>query len=156
MCFQLKSAKRIIACKFFSNILYVLQYVLLGAWIGAAMDAAGTLTAGLGYYRDKPRMQRHRILLLILTSVGITVIGILLYEAPYSLLALAGVLLESAAIWMKREKGIRIVSLMAVPCWLSYNVICGAYGSVIGNVLGAVSIVTALIRHRRTGDKPTA
>lgn len=153
LCFQLKSAKKILACKFFSNILYVLQYFLLGALTGAALDTAAVITTALGYGKEKRWIVKYKIPILILIHASILAIGILLYQTPFSLLAIAGALLESVANWMKKEKWIRIFSLTAVPCWLAYNLSCGAYGSVLGNLLAAVSIVTALIRYAKRQEK---
>ena len=149
LCFQLKHAKKILACKFFSNILYVLQYLLLGAFVGAALDTAAVITTALGYGKNKPFIVKYKIPILIVIHASILVIGILLYQNLFSLLAIAGALLESVANWMKKEKAIRIFSLLAVPCWLIYNTACGAYGSVLGNILAAASIISALARYAK-------
>lgn len=150
LCFQLKSAKKILACRFLSSILYVVQYLLLFAFVGAAMDASAAVTSYFAYKKDTPVIRKYKIPILVITNLGIVVIGLLLYENVFSLLPIAGVLFESAAGWMKNEKRIRIVSLFAVPCWLIYNVISKAYGSVIGSVLAFISIVVALVRYSKT------
>lgn len=149
LCFQLKSTKQIIACKFFSSICYVLQYFLLGAFVGAAMDALSIFTSAIGYKKDSAFVVKHKFIILILTNAVIVTVGILLYDNLLSLLAIAGVLFESAANWMKKEKTLRIVSLFAVPCWFVYNVACGAYGSAVGSVLAFISIVAALARYSK-------
>ena len=77
----------------------------------------------------------------------------MLYDGVFSLLAIAGVLLESASNWMKNEKLLRIVSLFAVPCWLVYNVVYEAYGSALGSILALISVITALVRYSKT-EKP--
>ena len=147
LCFQLKNAKRIIACKLLSSVLYVLQYVLLSAFVGAAMDASAVLTSAVAYQKDKPIIKKFKIPILIVLHSVILTIGILLYETPFSLLPIVGLLFESAAGWMKTEKMIRIVSLFAIPFWLVYNIISGAYGSAVGSVLALISVVYALIRY---------
>lgn len=149
LCFQLKEAKKLLACRFLSSILYVVQYLLLFAFVGAAMDASAAVTSYFAYKKDAPWVKKYKILILIVTNLAIIAVGILLYENIFSLLPIAGVLLESAAGWMKNEKRIRIVSLFAVPCWLVYNVISRAYGSVIGSVLAFISIIVALIRYSK-------
>ena len=114
-----------------------------------ASDTAAVVTTALGYGKDNPFVVKYKTPILIILHIGILAIGILLYQNLFSLLAIAGALLESAANWMKKEKSIRIVSLAAVPCWLIYNTACGAYGSVLGNILAAVSIITALARYAK-------
>ena len=156
LCFQLKTAKSIIACRFLSSLFYVLQYFLLGAFVGAAMDASAAVTSAISYKKDTPLVKKFKIPILVITNVGIITVGLLLYDSVFSLLAIAGVLLESASNWMKNEKLIRIVSLFAVPCWLVYNLVYKAYGSVIGSVLALISIIAALIRYKEKKEKPTA
>lgn len=147
LCFQCRDAKKILACKILSSVLYVAQYLLLFAFVGAAMDFSALISSWLAYRKDTPFITKYRVPILILLHAGILAVGFSLYESPVSLLAIAGVLFESAAGWMKTEKRIRIVSLFATPCWFTYNVVCGAYGSAVGSVLAFVSIVTALIRY---------
>ena len=147
LCFQLKHAKSIIACRVLSSLFYVLQYLLLFAFVGAAMDAAALVTSYIAYRRDTAFVKRHKIPILILTNAAIVTVGILLYTSPISLLAVAGVLFESASNWMKKEKTIRLVSLPAVPCWLIYNLAAGAYGAAIGSFLALLSLISAMIRY---------
>ena len=149
LCFQLKSAKKILACRLLSSVLYVTQYLLLFAFVGAAMDAAACVTNAFAYKKDTDFVKKYKMPILAITNIGIIVIGIMLYENIFSLLAVAGVLCESISGWMRNEKLIRIVSLFGVPCWLVYNVVSGAYGSAVGSVLALISIISALIRYSR-------
>ena len=149
LCFQLKSAKKILACRLLSSVLYVTQYLLLFAFVGAAMDAAACVTNAFAYKKDTDFVKKYKIPILAITNIGIIVIGIMLYENIFSLLAVAGVLCESISGWMRNEKLIRIVSLFGAPCWLVYNVVSGAYGSAVGSVLALISIISALIRYSR-------
>ena len=153
LCFQLKSAKKILACRLLSSVLYVTQYLLLFAFVGAAMDAAACITAAFAYKKDTAFVKKYKIPILAVTNIGIIAVGILLYENVFSILAIAGVLFESASGWMRNEKLIRIVSLFGVPCWLVYNVVSGAYGSAVGSVLALISIISALIRYSSKKEK---
>ena len=152
-CFQLKEAKKIVACKILSNLFYFIQYILLFAWVGAAMDVAALITSFFAYKKDNPFVKKHKIPILIITNLSIVTVGLLLFENFFSLFCIAGVLVESLSTWMKNEKMIRVISLFAVPCWLVYNVAAGAYGSLIGNVLAMISIVASLIRYSSKIEK---
>ena len=149
ICFQLKSAKKILACRLLSSLLYVTQYLLLYAFVGAAMDAAACVTNAFAYKKDSALVKKYKAYIIAITNIAIVTIGILLYENVFSLLPIAGVLCESISGWMKNEKLIRIVSLFGVPCWLVYNVVSGAYGSAVGSLLALISIISALIRFSR-------
>ena len=148
LCFQLKNAKNILACKLLSSVLYVLQYLLLFAFVGAAMDASSVVTSTFAYKKDTNFVRKYKIPILIFTHLGILIVGFLLYENLFSLFAIAGVLFESVANWMRKEKMIRIVSIFSVVFWLVYNIVSGAYGSAIGSILALFSIICALVRYR--------
>ena len=147
LCFQLKSAKKIIACRLLSSVLYTVQYLLLFAFVGAAMDAAAIGMSALAYNKDKAFIKRFKIPIMVTTSAAIAAIGLLLYENIFSILPIAGVLLEGISSWMKNEKLIRIVSLFAIPCWFAYNIVTKAYGAAIGSVFALISVISALIRY---------
>ena len=146
--FQLKSAKKIFACKLLSSVLYVLQYLLLFAFVGAAMDTASVVTSTFAYKKDTSFVRKYKIPILIFVHIGILAIGILLYQNIFSLFAISGVLFESFASWMRKEKMIRFISIFSVLSWLVYNIVSGAYGSAVGSVLTLVSIISALVRYR--------
>ena len=73
-------------------------------------------------------------LLVWLTQLGLSVA-----------LPLAGFIL--LALWLRKERNIRFVSLAGAPFWLAYNLYSAAYGSAIGNVITLVSISVAILRY---------
>lgn len=149
LCYQFKKRRAIIACNVISRVLYVTQYLLLFAFEGAAMDLSAIPASMLAARKHTPLVAKYRVPLWLAGNLAVIVIGLLVWENIISLLPIIGVLLEINALWMTKEKHIRLVSLASVPFWMSYNLLCGAYGSVIGNVLMIVSIGTALYRHDR-------
>lgn len=152
LCYQFRNRKAIIACNVLSRVLYVLQYVLLGAFEGAAMDLSAIPASMLAARKHTPFVAKHKRIWWLAGNVAVVVIGLIFWESLISLLPIVGVLFEINALWMTKEKHIRLISLASVPFWMSYNMLCGAWGSVIGNVLMIVSIGTAIYRH----DRPIA
>ena len=57
-----------------------------------------------------------------------------------------GIIFEIMALWLTKEKNIRILSMVAAPFWLAYNLANSAYGSVVGNVFVIISIIVAMAR----------
>ena len=149
LCYQFRRRRAIIACNVISRVLYVTQYVLLGALEGAAMDLSAIPASMLAARKQTPFVARHKVLLWLAGNLAVVAIGWLFRESAISLLPIVGVLFEINALWMTKEKHIRLVSLASVPFWMSYNVLCGAWGSVLGNVLMIASIATAMYRHDR-------
>lgn len=153
LCYQFRNRKAIIACNVLSRVLYVLQYLLLFAFEGAAMDLSAIPASMLAARKHTPFVTKHKVLLWLAGNVAVVLIGWIFWENLVSLLPIVGVLFEINALWMTKEKHIRLISLASVPFWMSYNMLCGAWGSVLGNVLMIVSICTAMYRHDRSAGK---
>ena len=149
-----KARKRIIFFNALSRGLYILQYLLLSAFEGAALDIAGIISSLLAQKKDDPSVRKHWKWFFIGVNLLIVLAGLLTYRNIFSLLPVIGVLLHTSAFWITDEKKIRLVSLLGCPFWLVYNFISGAYGSCIGDVLSIVSIVISMVRYDRAKISP--
>ena len=145
--FQFPKRQAIIACNVVSRILYILQYLMLGAFEGAAMDISAIPSSVLASRKHLPIVAKHKWIILAGVNGFILILGILAWQDWLSWVPIVGVLLETNAMWFTKEKHIRLLSLACLPFWLFYNVGCGAYGSALGNVLAMVSILSAMLRY---------
>ena len=130
-----------------SRVLYVVQYLLLGAIEGAVLDVLGSVSAAVAQRDENNFIKKHKKAIFLVINAVIIVVGILLYKNVYSLFPLVGILLHTDALWLKKEKHIRIISLIGCPFWFTYNIVSGAYGSCIGDVLTFVAIGTSILRY---------
>ena len=145
--YQFKTRKKIIFFNGGSRVLYVLQYILLFAFEGAVMDIVALIVTVFAERKDTKFLSKFPKMLIIVCNAFIVAVGILLYKNPLSLLPIFGVLFETGALWLKKEKYIRIVSFFGAPFWFAYNLVFGAYGSLIGNVMTMCSIGFAIYRY---------
>ena len=146
--YQQKKRKNIIIFNTVSRVLYILQYLLLGAFEGAVLDILGALSSVIATQKDKGFIKKHTIATVAVIDTVIIVAGILLYENVFSLLPIVGVLLHTTAFWINDEKIIRRVSLVGSPFWFVYNFVSRAYGSAVGDALTMGSIIIAMIKYR--------
>lgn len=151
--YQMKNRQGIILCNAASRVLYVVQYMLLGAFEGALLDVVAFFVSLLCCLRYSKFIKRHIVLTVIFTNIGIIGIGMLTYKNIFSLLPIFGVLFETLAFWLKKERNIRFVSLIGAPLWLAYNLMNMAYGSAVGNLIAMVSITVAIVRYDILGQK---
>lgn len=145
--FQFPKRRAVIVCNVISRILYVLQYLLLFAFEGAAMDISAIPSSVLAARKHMPFVQKHRLGIILAVNAFQILIGLLVWQDWLSWVPVVGVMLETNALWLTREKDIRRLSLTSLPFWLFYNLRCGAYGSALGNVLAMGSIVMAILRY---------
>ena len=145
--YQQKTRRGIVLCNVISRGLYVIQYLLLFAFEGAVLDILGMIASVLAQKKDSAFIKKHLKVVIICVNSVIIIAGILLYKNIWSLLPMMGVLLHTGAFWLDNEKHIRRISLLGSPFWLLYNLISGAFGSAIGDIMTMVSITLAMIRY---------
>lgn len=153
--FQLKRRSQIVWCTCLSNALYVLQYLLLGAFSGAVMDFLSTVSSFLAGKKNAPWFRRHMKLIAVMNFGLIAVVGIVLavvQKDPVELLPIAGALLQTGGLWFDNEQTIRKFGLGSAPFWLVYNFISQAYGAALGSVLAICSSVIAMVRYHKKNE----
>ena len=153
LCYQMKTRSGIILMNAASRVLFVTQYLMLGAFEGALMDVIALCVAVLYRFRGKGVLKGRDTLVCVLANAAIVLLGLTTYRSPISLLPIFGVLFETLAMWLKKERTIRVVSLLGAPPWLVYNTWSGAYGSSVGNVITLVSIAVAIVRYDVLGKE---
>ncbi len=154
--YQQKKRKNIILLNTISRCLYILQYLLLGAFAGAVLDILGAISSVIAGKKDSGFVKRHTKVTLISVNILIVIAGssiAFINNSWLDILPIAGVLLHTSAFWISDEKIIRRVSLLGSPFWFLYNFLSRAYGSAIGDILTICSIVIAMIRHKNTDNK---
>ena len=150
--YQQKKRSNIIIFNVVSRCLYILQYLLLGAFAGAVLDILGAVSSVIAGKKHTPFIKKHeRAIVLSMNAIIVTAGGILaVFNKSYlDLFSIAGVLLHTSAFWISDEKIIRRVSLIGSPFWFIYNFFSRAYGSALGDILTMGSIIIAMIRYRK-------
>ena len=150
--YQLKKRKQIVWATCISNALYVLQYILLGAFSGAIMDMLSTVGSFFAGKKHSPQFRAYTKWIAFANLIVITVAGVaitIVRREPIELLPIAGALFQTGGLWCEDEQTIRRFGLCSASFWLIYNYISQAYGAALGSVLAIVSIVTAMVRYRK-------
>ena len=145
--YQQKTRRNIVLVNAMSNVFYVLQYILLGAFEGATLDVLSTVSSFAAHNKDKGFILKHTKLVIIIINLAMLISGLFLYKNIFSLFPVIGAILQTSALWITEERNIRIVSFLGGPFWLTYNVVSKAYGSAIGSILCLVSIGIAIYRY---------
>jgi hypothetical protein len=94
----------ILICNLLARAFGITQYVILGAIEGALLDICHAVSAFFAQRSDTRLVKNFKILFLIATNALTVGVGLWLYESPYSLLPMIGVLLQANALWLKNDK----------------------------------------------------
>jgi len=148
--FQMKKRKWIMAFQMTASLSFSTQLFLLGATTGGCVDMISFIRT-LIFSQNGKKWASSPLWLYVFIFLMI-VTGILTWQNAWDLLPIAGSILSTVALWMKKEKNIRLISLTVGPCWLVYNLVKGAWSGALNEVLAMTSIVIGLIRND-TGKK---
>ena len=149
--YQLKKRIHIVWATCISNALYVLQYILLGAFSGAIMDFLSSVSSFFACRKNTPSLKPYAKWIALSNMLVITIAGLaiaFIQRDPIELLPIAGALFQTGGLWYEDEQTIRKFGLCGAPFWLIYNFISQAYGAALGSVLAIVSIIISMIRYR--------
>lgn len=79
--------------------MYVLQYIILGAFEGAALDVLSVVSTVAAHNKDKGFILKHTKLVIIIINIIMVISGLLLYKNIFSLFPLIGAMLQNGAFW---------------------------------------------------------
>lgn len=147
--FQMKTRSRILFFQMLASLSCATSLIMLGGIAGGLLDVVAfsrTLVFSLG---DKYAWARNK-LWLPFYFVLIIAVGVITWErgSIVTLFAILGTLLSTVALYMKREKYMRIISLFVGPCWIAYNLIYASCFGILNEIIAMTSIAVALWRMR--------
>ena len=91
--YQQRKRRNIIFCNVLSRILYIVQYLLLGAISGAVLDILGAVSSVIAEKKENPRIKKQVRIVFFSVSAVIVAAGVvicLINKNPLDLLPVAG------------------------------------------------------------------
>ena len=142
--FQSNKHKTIVLSKALTDVCFGVQYLMLGAYTGALINCIGIArNFTLANVKDQSRSQK------IATAffVGlITLACVLTWSGPLSILAMAGKICTTVSFSIKNTKILRFLTIPSCILWGIYDFATGAYGAMLYELAGLISIIIAWIR----------
>ena len=149
---QNKELKRILFFQFIANLFYSLEYFLLGAGTAGLMDFTSGCRCFVFYYKNKKNKPISKKWLFIFCFL-ITVLGIIGYNGPISLIPVILTLFYTISSYTKTSNWTRISFLLAAFIWIYYNIQVKAYVGVIGNSIEIISGIISIFRFRNISEQ---
>lgn len=142
--YQQNKRKRILGCTVISAALFVIHYIILGAYTGAIMNIlAGTRS--LVFMNNTKKWAKSKVWVAVFMVIY-TVACIATWDKWYSILPLIAMLLTTVSNWFQSEKKIRFLTFPSSPCWLVYNILNASYAGIITEIFVMSSLIIAIIR----------
>ncbi len=149
--FQFNKGKRFYSVQFIMKLCFVIHYVMLLGYSGAALNCVGLLNCLLYYCKSQGKGFAKKPFWVYIFAViyGITgIITILSGDRWGIFITVASV----ATAFMLDAKSVRIVRyyqlFIVSPSWLIYNFTVNSHSGIVTEIINIVSVVVAFIRYR--------
>lgn len=147
MIYQQKTRPRLLAAKAISDVFWILHYLLLGAYTGAAVTCVA-LVRTIVFFKNDSRDTKSKIILGCFLAISIAS-GILTWKNGYSIFAMLCSLIAIVNFWIGDPRLSRILMFPGSACMLVYGVANGSVAALINEVLVMLSSLLGILRHDR-------
>ncbi len=143
---QFKKPQHILLCCVPSSILWGIQYLLLGAPMGALFDFSSAIKNGiLGTIK-----QKYIYIIIISFLVFLWISGLYLFKSWFDILPLIAVtLIDLACLRRDNRALIMRATILGQICWIIYNFIVGSYVGTICSILVICSSIISMARYEK-------
>ena len=160
LAFQCKKHRNVMLFKSMNELFFALQYLLLGAYTGCAMNIIGTIR-NFVFLTEVERGKSTRVAQIVFCLIFFG-IGLWTWNGAWSLFPIGAKLLTTIVYGVKNTRVIRFLTLPVNICWIIYNFHADSIEGVLCEALTAASVVLAIIRidllgreKKDKGNQPT-
>jgi hypothetical protein len=145
-----KERKHILGLQIINFIFFIIHYILLGAYMGAA-NCGMSLLRNVVFLRKNDRAwAAHPAWFWIFSALSLTTLA-LFWRGWITILPAAGTILGTWAITKDRPADIRFYMLIACILWIPYTIVVHSYSGLVSQIVGVVGITLGMYRHDRKG-----
>lgn len=137
--FWQKKRKQILFLQILDSSFDILQYFLLGAYTGSLISLLGATRA---YTFSKTNNKCFLVLFLLLYTIA----SVITFNGLISIIPLSAALIYTIVTWNKKEKNIRLFSILVFILWFIYDILVKAYVSSITDVVLIISNTIAFYK----------
>lgn len=142
--FQCKKHKFILFFRTANEALFAIQFFLLGAYTGVAMNLVGCLRNQI--FSNQVEGNRNTVKSVTFFGTLFLVFGLMTWQGPKSLLIICAKILSTIAYGNKNTTFVRTAVLITSTSWLIYDYCVFSVTGMICEALTLISIIAGIIR----------
>ncbi len=146
--YQRTQKSKIMIIQTVATALSVVQYLLIGALSGFALNIVCIIRNFIFFYREK----NHRTDMAspIILAVCMAIVSIFSWEGIHSLLITLGLVVNTICMGVFDAKNFRKTILISSSLILIYNIFALSYSGILSESISLVSVVIGILRYRNT------
>ncbi len=142
--FQCKKYKSILFFRTVNEFIFAIQYFLLGAYTGMAMNVVGCVRNCI-FSRQVEKGQKTTGAMVIF-SVLFLIFGIISRQGAKSILIIIAKILSTMGYGNTNTTFVRCMILITSTCWLIYNICVMSIAGVLCETFTLISLIAGIIR----------
>lgn len=146
--YQRTKKRKLMIIQTIATALSCIQYLLIGAFSGFALNIVCIIRNFVFYFRDKK--QRRDWASPIILSICMAVVSIFSWEGLHSLLITLGLVLNTMCMGMFGARNFRKTILASSSLILIYNIFAHSYSGILSESISLISVAIGIIRFRRS------
>jgi len=143
--FQNNNRKHLLILILIGQLIFLVHFILLGAWTAVAMNSVGAFRTLIFQYREQKKWADSSLWPIVFIA-GFFVFGFLTWQSWYSILPMIAMSIETIGLWMKNTRTIRIINIFPHPPWFIYDMIVGSWPGIITEILIFSSVLIGIWR----------
>ena len=146
--YQRTKKDKLLIIQTIATALSCIQYLLIGAFSGFALNIVCIMRNFAFYYRDKNH--RKDWLTPIIFAVLMAIASFFSWEGIHSLLITLGLVINTMCMGMFGAKNFRKTILISSSLILIYNIFASSYSGMLSESISLISVIIGIIRYRHT------
>lgn len=145
-----KSRKNIVFFSFLARIFFITHYLFKGkaGLSGALQNGSGGAAAALaGLKGKKPYDSVFVPILIVVLTLGLGAASYKPETGIITLLPVAAMLIQNPALWFKKQRNIRLMTLAGIPIWFVYNFSMGSIPAMTSDTLSGSILIFAIVKY---------
>lgn len=148
--YQRTQKRKIMVIQTVATALSCVQYLLIGALSGFALNVVCIIRNFVFYYRDKK--QGNDLTVPVAFAFCMAVVSFFSWEGIHSLLITLGLVVNTVCMGIFDAKSFRKTILISSSLILIYNIFASSYSGVLSESISLVSVIIGIIRYRNTNQ----
>lgn len=145
--YQLHDKKKLLLIQTVSTTLVCIQYILIGAYSGFALNIVCIIRNIIFYNRDKKFFSS--LFFPIFFACVIPLISLLSWDGYYSIFIVIGLMINTICLGICSPQNLRIASLLCCTLIIIYNICARSYSGIVNETITIISSIIGIIRYIR-------
>lgn len=149
--YQQNSRRKMLFCKLFADVCWVIHYLCLGGFAGMIPNAVGIFRE-IVFINRKDKKWAACVVWPIFFILLNWALGFRTFHSWYNLLPIVASTFVTVSLWIDNPKLTKLITIPISTAFLIYDIIIGSYIGIINETVSIFSIALYFIRGDKKGE----